>query len=104
MDLDDLDDSEREKVKVAREVKSEVESLVKDAGVLLDKKVDKALKVAERTKVAVREDGDVEFAREMICNLDKLVERAVVAEGEIAGRVVKVRERLWMVGLGEGSA
>lgn len=104
MDLDDLDDNEREKVKVAKEVKCEVESLVRDAGVLLDKKVDKALKVAERTKGAVREDGDVEFAREMICNLDKLVERAVVAEGEIAGRVMKVREKLWMVGLGEGSA
>lgn len=87
----------------AREVKTEVEGMVKEAG-LLGAKVDKVRKLAGRAKV-VAEEGDLELAREMVVNVGKLEGIVVQAKEMVKEKVEKVeglKGRLWKLSLGEG--
>jgi hypothetical protein len=93
MDHTDADDCE--KMIAAGKTEGEVESVVREAQCLLGGKVEKARRLAERVFEVMREEGDLEFARDMVGNLDRIVERVVQAETELAARVEGVRKKLW---------
>ncbi|RYP11084.1 hypothetical protein DL764_000242 [Monosporascus ibericus] len=99
--VDDDNETARATVTAAREVKTEVEGIVKEVEVL-GAKVDKVRELAERAK-AVAEEGDLELAEEMVVNVGKLVERAVQGGEKVREKLEGVRGRLWGLSLGESS-
>lgn len=99
---DDDDETSRATVAAARDVKTEVEGMVKEMLVLGGLKVDKVRTLAERAKL-VAEEGHFEFTDEMVLNVGKMVERVVQEEVKVREKVEGVRGRLWRLSLGDDS-
>lgn len=100
--VDDEDDDARSTtINAVREVKKEVEGMVKEVGGL-GATVDKVRKQAEKAKV-VAEEGDLELAGDMVVNVEKLLEKVVQGEKKVGEKVEVMRGKLWKMSLGHGS-
>jgi hypothetical protein len=101
--VDDGDDDARARATISavREVKREVEGMVKEVGGL-GATVDKVRMQAEKAKV-VAEEGDLELAGDMVVNVEKLLEKVVQGEKKVGERVEVMRGKLWKMSLGHGS-
>lgn len=102
--VDDEDDDVRSRatIDIARKVKNEVEEMVKEVGGL-GAIVDKVKKLAEKAKV-VAEKGDLKLAGDMVVNVEKLLEKLVQREKNVAGKVEMMRGKLWEISLVDGSS
>ncbi|KAE8449112.1 hypothetical protein EG329_008495 [Mollisiaceae sp. DMI_Dod_QoI] len=100
LDDEDEDEDKKRKVGVVREVRGEVEGMMKEVEGL-EGKVEKVRGLVGRAK-GVAGGGDLELAGEMVGNVGRLVERVGQGGERVRERGGLVRERVWKLGLGEG--